>query len=496
MARARNFLRSRDGVAVLVLTAAGAALRFATLGQQSYWYDEAVTASLLDGSLADVVRGVVETESTPPLYYLLGWGWTQLLGSDEWQLRSLSALFGTLVIPVGYAAGRVVATVRVGLATAALAAVSPVLVWYSQEARAYALLAFLGGLSFVLFALARSDPSSRLLASWAIVSTLALATHYFAVFVVIAESILLLGAQPRCTRVRRAIGGVALATVGLFSLAAVQTTRDSEIGWIGEIDLSERDTEGLQRLVTAAPPSTWSGATGATVTPYVWLVSVAVLGLAGVLVATRASARERAGAFLALGVAALAITTPIGIALVADAVLRGKGDVFLDRNVLGAWVPLAVFVAGGLAARKAGRLGAVGLAALVCWSVAVDLDVATSPELQRDDWREVAELTEGDSSAVVVYPYFQGEALTRQRPDLVQQVRAESFNRVVLVLAGLPEPPASFHPPRGFALSGVHRFQQFVLLEYRSDEMVEVEPSEITGGLSSVAADLRILGPR
>jgi hypothetical protein len=328
------------------------------------------------------------------------------------------------------------------------------------------------------------------------VSVLALATHYFAVFVVIAESMLLLAARPRCTRVRRALGGVALVAVGLFSLAAVQTTRDSEIGWIGEIDLTERVTEGLQRLVTAAPPSTWAGATGATVTPYVWLVSVAVLGLAGVLVATRASALERAGALLALGVAAFAIAVPIGIALVADAVLRGKGDVFFDRNVLGAWVPLAVFVAGGLAARKAGRLGAVGLAALVCWSVAVDLDVATSPELQRDDWRAVAELTEGGRSAVVVYPYFQGEALTRQRPDLVQQVEPDSFNRVVLVLAGLPEPPASFHPPRGFTLSRVHRFQQFVLLEYRSDEIVEIAPSEITGGLSSVAADLRILVPR
>ena len=56
----RSFLRSRDGLAIVLLTGVAAALRFATIGQQSYWYDEAITASMLDGSLADVFRGVVE----------------------------------------------------------------------------------------------------------------------------------------------------------------------------------------------------------------------------------------------------------------------------------------------------------------------------------------------------------------------------------------------------------------------------------------------------
>jgi mannosyltransferase len=486
-------LQTPAGWALLAVTAVAAALRFATLDQQSYWYDEAVTATLLDGSLIDVVRGVVETESTPPLYYLLGWGWVQVLGSDEWQLRSLSALLGTLVVPVAFFAGRIVATVRIGLAAAALAAVSPVLVWYSQEARAYALLALLGGLSFVLFALARSDPSARRLAFWAIVGALALATHYFAVFLIVAESALLLLAHPRSTCVRKALAAVAVAAVALFALAATQTTRDSEIGWIGQIDLTSRLTEAAQRLVAAAPPSTWAGATGASVTPDVWLVAAAVLVLSGALLATLGSTRERAGALLALAVASFAIVAPIAVALLADAVARGKGDVFFDRNVLGAWVPLAVFVAGGLAARRAGLLGAAVLAALVCWSIAVNVDVATSPELQRDDWRAVAELTEGPRTAVVVYPYFQGEALTRQRPELVPQTSSESLDRVVLVLAGLSEPPSSFRPPPGFAPSGTDRFQQFTLLEYKADEVARLAPSQLLGGESPIEADLRIL---
>src|SRR5438876_576650 len=80
---------------------------------------------------------------TPPFYYMLAWGWAKLFGTGEVGLRSLSALAGTLTIPAAYAAGRALSSRRAGLIAAALFAVNPLLVWYSQEARAYALLALL-----------------------------------------------------------------------------------------------------------------------------------------------------------------------------------------------------------------------------------------------------------------------------------------------------------------------------------------------------------------
>lgn len=238
------------------------------------------------------------------------------------------------------------------------------LVWYSQEARAYALLTLLGGASFVLFARARSDPNRGRLVAWAVVSALALATHYFAGFVVLAEAGLLLRTFPRLTRLRWAVAGVATVAVCLLPLAALQA-RHRRLGWVGGIDLGDRVTEALQRLVTAAQPSSWAGATGARVTPYAWLGAMAVLGLAAALVVSRASPRERSGAQLALRVAVVGIGVPIGMAVVADVFTGGDGDYFLDRNVLAAWVPLAVFVAGGLAARRVGLVGAACLAALV-----------------------------------------------------------------------------------------------------------------------------------
>ena len=477
-----GFLRSRAGIALLVLTGVGAVLRFATLGQQSYFYDEAVTAAMTDGSLVDVFRGVVDTESTPPLYYVLAWIWAHAVGSEEAQLRSLSAIAGTLVVPVAFLAGRVVGTVRIGLAAAALAAVSPMLIWYSQEARAYSLLALLGGVSFVAFVLARSDPSRRRLVWWAVIASLAVATHYFAGFVILAEALLLLVAHPRQRPVRWAIGAVVAVAVCLLPLAAVQASH-RRLGWVGGIDLSERVTEALQRFVTAGQPSSWAGATGAQLTPYVWISAVVVLAIAVALLALRASADERSGALLALVVAAIGIGAPIAMAVVADLATGGDGDYFLDRNVLGAWVPLTVFVAGGLAARRAGVLGAACLAAVVCWSLVVYVDVVTSPDLQRDDWRAVGEeLPDDEQTVILVYPEYQKDALRLQRPDLVEQSGPRAADTVVLVLVGFDEPPDSFRAPDGFAAAGSEELQHFVLERYVRTGAEAIRPADLVRG--------------
>ncbi|HEV2059423.1 MAG TPA: glycosyltransferase family 39 protein, partial [Solirubrobacteraceae bacterium] len=193
---------------------AGAVLRFATLDAQSLWYDEAVTAQLLQMDLRGMLGAIPDSESTPPLYYVLAWLWTQLFGTGEAGMRSLSALLGTATIAVAWALGRRLGGTRAGLAGAALVAFNPLLVWFSQEARAYSLLALLGALSALLWLRALEDdgvgPGSpdprrpeddrtpnpptlgrhhtRLLA-WGAVAALALATHYYAIFLVAPQGL-------------------------------------------------------------------------------------------------------------------------------------------------------------------------------------------------------------------------------------------------------------------------------------------------------------------
>ncbi|HEU0317212.1 MAG TPA: glycosyltransferase family 39 protein, partial [Solirubrobacteraceae bacterium] len=132
---------------LLGLTLAAAALRFATLGQQSFWFDEASTGRLMRMGLGSMIRALPDGESTPPLYYVLAWVWTRAFGTGEVGLRSLSALAGTLTVLAVYAAAARLFDRRAGLAAAALATFSPLLIWYSQEARAYALLVLLSAAS-------------------------------------------------------------------------------------------------------------------------------------------------------------------------------------------------------------------------------------------------------------------------------------------------------------------------------------------------------------
>src|SRR5829696_1622430 len=135
--------------ALVALTAGAALLRFLALSTQSYWYDEAITVELVRRPFSGMLGAVPQSESTPPLYYVLAWIWSQIFGTDEAGLRSLSAALGTAAVPATYAAGRQFVSRRSAFVAAALVAVSPLLVWYSQEARAYALLVLLGALSLI-----------------------------------------------------------------------------------------------------------------------------------------------------------------------------------------------------------------------------------------------------------------------------------------------------------------------------------------------------------
>ena len=159
--------RAYAAVAALTLTAA--ALRLCGIGHQGLWFDEAYTVMLVKLPFASMLRTIPKTESTPYLYYVLAWPWTRLFGAGAAGIRSLSALFGILVVPVAYlAAETLLDSRRAAVAVAMLATFNPLLVWYSQEARAYELLVLTSALSLLAFAYAQARPSARRLAAWAL----------------------------------------------------------------------------------------------------------------------------------------------------------------------------------------------------------------------------------------------------------------------------------------------------------------------------------------
>jgi uncharacterized membrane protein len=189
---ARAFAPDRDMVALAVLIALAAALRFWRLRHQGFWFDEANTSQEVHFRPGPMLTLLKHYESTPPLYYAVAWVWARLFGYGEAGLRSLSAICGVLLVPLSYGLGRKLFSRRAGLTAAALAATSPLLIWYSQEARAYELAVLLTGVSMLAFVYAEGGASRGAFSVWVIASALAVATEYYAALIVVPEALWLI----------------------------------------------------------------------------------------------------------------------------------------------------------------------------------------------------------------------------------------------------------------------------------------------------------------
>ncbi|MGQ9625981.1 MAG: glycosyltransferase family 39 protein [Anaerolineae bacterium] len=168
------------------------ALRLFRLGGQSLWYDEGVSFYLTQLSLPEMLQWTAQ-DIQPPLYYLLLRGWVWLFGVSEFALRFPSLIFGLLTVPLFYMLGRKLFDESAGVLAAYLVALSPLYLWYSQEARMYTLLTFLGLLSAYLSLLIAEREEKRprrlLWAALVLMDVLALYTHYFAFFLIVFQAL-------------------------------------------------------------------------------------------------------------------------------------------------------------------------------------------------------------------------------------------------------------------------------------------------------------------
>ncbi len=257
--------------AVGALTIVAAAVRFYGLGHQGFWFDEANTALLVHFSPGQMIGLIPQTETTPPLYYGVAWVWARGFGYGEAGLRALSALAGVLTVPVASAAAARLISRRAGVITAALVACNPFLIWYSQEARSYALLVLLTAVALLAFAHARAAPTGRTLSLWVLASALALATHYYAAVAIAPQAAWLLFEHRSSRPVQVAVAIVALCGVAVIPLALSQNST-GHAGWIAHTSLGLRLAQIIPQFLigTGAPararaqvawpwPWRWSG---------------------------------------------------------------------------------------------------------------------------------------------------------------------------------------------------------------------------------------------
>lgn len=306
-------------------------LRFHQLDREPFWFDEAYTALTVQHSVTGILERL-RNEGNAPLYYLIMLFWRELFGDGVYAFRSFSALLGTLAIPLVFFVGSHMFSRPAGLTAALLAAVTPLHIHYSQEARMYPLVTLLALLA--LYALHRLmvAPSLQAALGFAAVALIGLYTQYYFLFL-LPVAAAALWSDDRKRSLRFTALALALVALGfapwLPSFVAQASNPSSD--WIGgfwhDRSLLHAVPWSLQVLGPAAAYPGWSTFKFGS-SPVAGVLSLAlavvVLGAAAVQLAAtprnESSHKEYERRSLALSLACVLV--PLGLACVASLVRR------------------------------------------------------------------------------------------------------------------------------------------------------------------------------
>jgi hypothetical protein len=364
----------RAGSLVLLAAAiaVGAWLRFDGLGQPSYWLDEILHQDLTTTAAAKPWwqwLGRLQAEHGG-LYYLTQLA-TRLFGTSEFAGRSAAALFGLAAIPLAWFGVRQTQWPLAPAVAAILLATSPLHVYYSREARGYALLAFLTAALIVILSRGRSLVAAcivllALLYTSAVASTI--------LFSAAAVSFLL----AICSRERRrwyATTGVCAA----FTLVLIRVVYASrpvyELGFTGAPPMNVPFFTSLARMFSVSTLGAKIGAPAAA--------AMLVFAAIGIVVLAKRDWRQ---AIVLTGMTVL----PLAITLTA---LHLFDHFFAVRYVMVSVIGYVMLAGIGIAfvaqlvARRAAPVVAIAIAVLIA---AQGWRSARTEPLQKPDWRGIA----------------------------------------------------------------------------------------------------------
>jgi hypothetical protein len=332
---------------MLTVALVATAVRLPGVYTQAFWQDEVASARIINeptfpGMLAHVAR----TESTPPLWYVLGWLLRQA-GTPMQDIRLLSVVAGALLAALVVDVARRVVPLPFATLSGLFVALGGALVGHGQELRAYELLALLS-LVFARCLLAEVEAPSRRreLALGASVAAGGLTHYFFAFSVIAALGWLWLDRDVRAAR-RRATVAIAAGGVIATGWAPVMLAQlhQNRFWWIGSFQL---------RSVIAVPARLFTSA-------YTNTPAGIVLSVAGLLLVAAGAARLGRASAAGRLVAALALA-PLAE---AAAVWAGGVRVFAERNLIGVAPFAAIAAVAGLAALPRRAAVALGTATAV-----------------------------------------------------------------------------------------------------------------------------------
>ena len=188
MNRTMDKNRAMTLLTLLLVLVAGTMLRIYGLDAESMTLDEVYSIRLSENSIPGIISGL-KWDAHPPVYFILLHYWVLLFGSGSTVVRLFSVFWGVLAIFLSFRVATLMFHHRVGLWTAALVALSPFLIQYSQQTRAYELFLCLVLVSYYyLIKVVFQYPGGRWNRLLYAVSTVAvLYTHVYGLFIFLAQ---------------------------------------------------------------------------------------------------------------------------------------------------------------------------------------------------------------------------------------------------------------------------------------------------------------------
>lgn len=393
-------------MSVAVMTVVGIVLRV-IVARQSIFADELSTdwisaqhglrsvISLLYGS--NVIK---HAEITPPLYFVAA-RITTWFGHSVALLRLPSLIAGGLSIPVVYLLGTVTVGRRPALVATALTTLSPFMIYYSAEARAYSLMMLLVMLSTLTMLVAAQTRQTRWWALYAVASCAAVYTHLTCVFVLAAQFLWLLWAHPGARRPAVIANLVAVAGLLPWTVGFLRDFTSPTLKILSALSpFSAHDVPIILGHWAIGYPYANSDA-GLTHLP--GTIGLALLGLAsliglgGLAVTGRRTARRLVTSHpRVMLIVLLALATPVSEAFVSTF----SSHIFGVRNLASSWPALSLgFAALLMTPGPRLRVAAAGLA-LSGFAIAAGL-MLTAP-YSRPDYQAAADLIDGARPAIGV----------------------------------------------------------------------------------------------
>lgn len=230
--------------ALLVPAAVTLAIMLWGITAPSYWRDEGDTVSAVSRTLPQLIRMLGRVDAVHGTYYLLLWPVAQVFGTGELATRLPSAL-----AMAGAALGVAAIARRLGSRRAAWSAglvfaVLPVVSQQGHDARPYALVTAAAVVASHLLARAADDPVPRRFASYSASLVIVGYLHLFALLLVAAHAVTLLGLAWRERRgkpqplfagslvARYWAVAVVAAAAAVTPLVILGWQQRAQIGWI------------------------------------------------------------------------------------------------------------------------------------------------------------------------------------------------------------------------------------------------------------------------